>query len=65
MKLNAKKLEREIKNQLKLLAIDRPNVAARHMHFLTSKDTDIDYEMAQPPIPLDQIKFYPGSVKGP
>jgi hypothetical protein len=65
MKLNANKLEREIKNELKTLAIERPNVAARRLAFLQSNNTDLDYEMAQPPIPLSQIKLYPGSIKGP
>jgi hypothetical protein len=53
MALNVKKLEREVKNQMKILHLDRPQVAARHLEFLSSKDTDLDYEMSQPPIPVD------------
>ncbi|MFO0116141.1 MAG: hypothetical protein ACK521_00460 [bacterium] len=65
LKPNIRKLEREIRNELKVLALERPNVAARHLEFLTSKNTDIDYEFSQPPVPPEQIKFYPGSIKGP
>ena len=45
--------------------MERPNIAAKHLEYLTSKNTEVDYEFAQPPIPADQIKFYPGSIKGP
>ena len=65
MKVNIKKLEREIKNELKELALDRPAVAERYSEFLFSKDTDIDIELAKPPVPLEEIKLYPGSIKGP
>ena len=51
MEFNIKKLEREIKNELKTLHSDRPEVAARQAEFIFGKDTDIDYEMAQPPVP--------------
>ena len=33
--------------------------------FIFSKDTDVDRALAQPEIPADEIKFYPGSDKGP
>lgn len=52
-KPNIKKLEREIRNELKVLHLERPNIAAKHLEFLTSKNTDVDYEFTQPPVPLD------------
>ena len=65
MEFNVKKFEREIKNELKILHIDRPEVAARQSQFIFGNDNEIDYEISQPPVPLDQIKFYPGSINGP
>lgn len=65
MKVNIKKLEREIKNELKALHIEKPEVAEVHAKFLFSKDTHIDKEFAKPAIPIEEIKFYPGSIKGP
>lgn len=35
------------------------------MRFLTSNETEIDYELSAKPIPLEQVKLYPGSPKGP
>lgn len=34
LKVNVKKLEREIKNELKIMHIDRPDVAAEDLEFL-------------------------------
>jgi hypothetical protein len=45
-KPNIKKLEREIRNELKVLQLERPNIAARHLEFLTSKNTGLDYEFS-------------------
>ena len=45
--------------------IDKPLQAEQHAKFLFSKDTEVDWALAQPPIPLEQIKIYPGSIKGP
>lgn len=46
LKPNIKKLEREIRNELKVLQLERPNIAARHLEFLTSKNTGYDYEFS-------------------
>ena len=62
--LNDKKLEREIKAQLKELRLREPLLAEHYEEQLFSNNTQIDKELALE-IPLDQIKVYPGSVKGP
>lgn len=53
MALNVKKLEREIRNELKNMHLERPEVAAKQAEFLFSKDTEVDWGLSQPPIPMD------------
>ena len=62
--INRKKLEREIKAQLKELRLREPLLAEHYEKQLLSNNTEIDKELALV-IPKDQIKFYPGSIKGP
>ena len=42
-----------------------PELADELEKFIFSTDTEIDRAMAKPVIPVDEIKFYPGSDKGP
>ena len=45
-KVNIKKLEREIRNELKEMHIDKLLQAEQYAKFLFSKDTEIDWALA-------------------
>jgi fructose-1,6-bisphosphatase/inositol monophosphatase family enzyme len=45
-KANVKKLEREIRNELKEMYIDKPIQAEEHAKFLFSKDTHVDWAIS-------------------
>ena len=45
-KVNVKKLEREIRNELKEMHIDKPLQAEQHAKFLCSKNTVVDWALA-------------------
>ena len=62
-KINQKKLEREIKAQLDVLAIDEPDIASELKKRILRTDTVVD-EMLSSIIPIEEVKFYPGSDKG-
>ena len=61
---NEDKLKREIKKELNELKLREPELAEHYEKYIFSKNTEVDKELAID-IPLDEIKFYPGSEKGP
>ena len=63
--INNKKLEREIRGQIDLVAVDEPEIAETMRKTIFSTDTELDEVFAMPEIPFEEIKFYPGSQKGP
>lgn len=64
--MNEKKLEKEIRGQLALMKAEGEHELAKYLEKqILSKDTFVDKAMALGEIPADEIKFYPGSAKGP
>lgn len=64
---NAKKFEKEIRQELAACKLD-PKMhdrANQLENFVLKKDTWIDEALNAPDIPEDEIAFYPGSDKGP
>lgn len=53
-----------MKAQIETLRLEEPETAEKLKDFVFNS-CDIDQEWAKGPIPLDEIKFYPGSQKGP
>lgn len=48
-----------------MLAIEEPEIAKELKKKILGSNTEIDKALAEPDVPLDEIKFYPGSDKGP
>lgn len=64
--VNQKKLEKEIKGYLNAMRADGEVELAEYLQKqILSKDTYLDKAFAQGVIPEEEIKFYPGSAKGP
>lgn len=63
--INNKKLASEIKQKLKTLAIEEPELAGELQSRIFSTDSELDKELAKGEIPVEEVKFYPGSIKGP
>ena len=62
--LNEAKLKREVNRELDRLRKKEPEIADHWRRIINSNDTEYDKEFALQ-IPPEQIKFYPGSPKGP
>jgi len=63
--INNKKLASEIKQKLKTLSIEEPELAGELSSRIFSTDSVLDKELAKGEIPIEEVKVYPGSIKGP
>ena len=63
-KVDTKKLQEEIMDELRELAKSDPEQAIKFREFFLSNDTYVEKGLANV-IPDDEIEYYPGSIKGP
>ena len=63
--VNTQKLIREIRQEIAQIKNEDPAMAEVMTERILSGDTIIDKELAMPEIPVEEVKFYPGSVLGP
>lgn len=59
-----KKLEKEIRAQIDMLAVDQPEIAKELSKKILGTNTGVDIEFAKGEIPMEEVRFYPGSAKG-
>lgn len=63
LEINPKKFEAEVRAQLDALEIEEPELAGELRKRLLEPN-EVDEAFAMGEIPMDEIRFYPGSEKG-
>jgi len=64
VQFDVKAFKRQLEEEIELMAMSEPEKAKVWKSFLFSNDTFVDKAMSRV-IPPEEIKYYPGSIKGP